>query len=68
MDNQTMKHWAQQIDEQQIAHLVFDRQDSSVNTMGKEVLDELAQQLKTIADDQAIKGLIIQSGKKNGFK
>ena len=64
---QTYKHWRLETDTDQIAWLYFDKQNASVNTIDREVMEELADVLSALAYDTEHKGLIIASAKKNGF-
>lgn len=67
MTMQTYKHWRLETDKDQILWLYFDKQNSSVNTMDREVMEELAQILDSLNNDTAHKGMIIASAKKSGF-
>ena len=61
-----LKHWRLNVDADHLAWLVFDRADSSTNTLSSEALRELGQ----IADhlqSMPPKGLAILSAKDNGF-
>ena len=60
-------HWLVEKDAEEIVWLGFNRNDSAVNTINHEVLDELNTVLQIIAKDHAAKGLIIYSGKEKGF-
>jgi 3-hydroxyacyl-CoA dehydrogenase/enoyl-CoA hydratase/3-hydroxybutyryl-CoA epimerase len=55
-----------QIDADNIAWLVLDKPGSSANTLGRQVLEDLAQQLDAL-ERQALSGLVIQSAKSSGF-
>ena len=59
-------HWQLETNEQGIALLVFDQQDTATNVLGSEVLDELNQVIEQLRDNTP-KGLIIKSAKANGF-
>lgn len=61
------KHWDLQTDANQIGWLAINRQDSSVNLINNEVLDELNGFLQEIAQQTNLKGLVIYSSKKKGF-
>jgi len=50
-----------------IIWLVFDKKNASVNSINREVMEELSDILDTIANDTTHKGMIIASAKKNGF-
>lgn len=62
----TLKHWRFEINDQQVGLLTFDRADSSTNTFSKDVLMEFEEILNALAN-QHLKGLVIRSGKGNGF-
>jgi 3-hydroxyacyl-CoA dehydrogenase / enoyl-CoA hydratase / 3-hydroxybutyryl-CoA epimerase len=61
------KHWNMEVDAQQIMWLGLDRQQSSVNTINDEVLDELNDILHDLSNNNQVKGLIIYSAKAKGF-
>ncbi|KTD09297.1 3-hydroxyacyl-CoA dehydrogenase NAD-binding domain-containing protein [Legionella jamestowniensis] len=61
------KHWELQTDTDHIAWLAINRQDSAVNTINNEVLDELNSLLQEIGQRSNLKGLIIYSTKSKGF-
>lgn len=61
------QHWKLTRDSNQIAWLGFNRQDSAVNTINNEVLDELNSVLQEIENQLDLKGLIIYSDKSKGF-
>ena len=62
----TGKHWQSLRDGGGITWLTLDVQGGSANTLSKEVLEELDQELRAIEADRP-KGLVIRSGKANGF-
>jgi 3-hydroxyacyl-CoA dehydrogenase/enoyl-CoA hydratase/3-hydroxybutyryl-CoA epimerase len=64
---QTYKHWRLETDSDQILWLYFDKQHASVNTMDREVMEELSSVVDTLLNDTEHKGVIIASAKKNGF-
>src|SRR3990167_3678231 len=64
---QHYKNWRLETDDNQILWLYFDKQNSSVNTLDFEVMDELSRILGLLAADTVTKGLVIASGKKTGF-
>ncbi|MBA4696456.1 MAG: enoyl-CoA hydratase/isomerase family protein [Legionella sp.] len=62
------KHWNLQQDADQIIWLEINREDTTVNTINDEVLNELNTILDEILSSQPMaKGLIIYSGKEKGF-
>ncbi len=67
MSNINLKHWHKKTDQDQILWLFFDKQNASVNTIDREVMEELSGILDTLANDKIHKGVIIASGKKTGF-
>lgn len=62
---QTYKHWRLETDSDQILWLYFDKQNATVNTLDQETMGELSSILDSISREH--KGVIIASGKKNGF-
>ena len=60
------KHWKQSVESDGIARLILDKAESSVNTLSREVLEELELELTEITNKNPI-GLIFASGKSNGF-
>lgn len=63
----SLNHWTQTLDEQSIVWLGLSRQDASVNTINLAVLDELNHLLQDIAQQPAVKGIVIYSLKPKGF-
>ena len=63
MDN---VHFKLETDDDNIAWLTFDKADTGTNVLNAEVFDQLDQQLQSIAS-QSPRGLVILSGKTNGF-
>lgn len=64
---QTYKHWRLETDADKVLWLYFDKQDASVNTIDREVMEEFAAIIDSLVGDTEHKGLIIASGKKSGF-
>jgi len=62
----THKHWRLSRDNDDIAWLHFDKQDSSSNTLSADVLEELEQHLDDFHSNTP-KGLVILSDKPSGF-
>ncbi len=62
-----MKHFTLDIDKDGIALITFNSPDVSMNVLSSAVLDEIGQWAQTIANDDAIKGAVITSGKDNAF-
>jgi 3-hydroxyacyl-CoA dehydrogenase/enoyl-CoA hydratase/3-hydroxybutyryl-CoA epimerase len=63
----TYKHWRLQADENQVLWLVFDKQNASANTFDQEVMAEFSQIVDSLVDTTEYRGVILVSGKKNGF-
>lgn len=61
------KHWQIEQDVDQILWLYFDKQHSSVNTIDKEVMEELSLAIDDVSQQKQAKGVIIASRKKSGF-
>jgi 3-hydroxyacyl-CoA dehydrogenase/enoyl-CoA hydratase/3-hydroxybutyryl-CoA epimerase len=59
-------NWALQIDADRIAWLTCDMAGASTNVLSGEVVRELAEKLKEVAALLPV-GMIVQSGKRNGF-
>lgn len=65
-DGLRFKHWRPELREDRVVVLTFDRAESSVNTLGREVLEELEQLVERIAIEKP-KGVVVISGKSSGF-
>jgi 3-hydroxyacyl-CoA dehydrogenase/enoyl-CoA hydratase/3-hydroxybutyryl-CoA epimerase len=61
------KHWRLEPDAARILWLYFDKQNATVNTMDKEVMEEFSSILDNLAATQEYIGLVIGSAKKSGF-
>jgi len=61
-----MRHWSIHREADGLATLVFDRADATTNTLSAAVLEELNEALDAL-DREPPKGLVIRSGKPNGF-
>src|SRR6202023_4310428 len=59
-------NWRLRTDEDGIAWLLFDKKDSSANTLSEDVLTELNAVLEKIERDHP-RGLVIRSAKRSGF-
>lgn len=64
---QTYKHWRLETDADKVLWLYFDKQNASVNTLDREVMEELSTIVDTLQKDTEHKGVILASGKKTGF-
>lgn len=62
----TLKNWTLLRDERNIAHLIIDCPERSMNALSSEVTAELSQALDHL-DNNRPAGLIFRSGKSNGF-
>ncbi|HEV8258366.1 MAG TPA: enoyl-CoA hydratase-related protein, partial [Casimicrobiaceae bacterium] len=62
----TLKHWKLDADGDGLAWLTIDRAGASINSLSAEVLEELRSALSDLATAPP-KGLVIRSGKDNGF-
>lgn len=67
MSKINLKHWHTKTDEDQILWFIFDKQNASVNTIDREVMEEFSSLLDTVKSDTQHKGIIIASGKNTGF-
>ncbi len=61
------KNWSLSIDDDEIVWATFDRENSKVNSLNAEVLQEFEQILNVVAHNNHFKALVIRSGKKTGF-
>jgi 3-hydroxyacyl-CoA dehydrogenase/enoyl-CoA hydratase/3-hydroxybutyryl-CoA epimerase len=64
---QTYKNWWLETDSDQVIWLYFDKQNTSVNTMDREIMEELNDIIDSLANRTDAKGLIIASAKKSGY-
>ena len=62
----TTRHWTSETDDDGIVWLCLDRAESSANTLSREVLEEFNSLLEPMMTDPP-KGVVILSGKSNGF-
>lgn len=67
MSTQNYEHWRVETDSDQILWVVFDKKNTSVNSIDKPVMAELSAILDAAANDNTIKGIILASAKKSGF-
>ncbi|MDX1406289.1 MAG: enoyl-CoA hydratase-related protein, partial [Woeseiaceae bacterium] len=61
-----LKHWRQQTDTDGIAWWCIDKADASANVLSEDVLRELLQMI-TAAEKDPPRGIVLHSGKRNGF-
>ena len=61
-----LTHWKLKFDEEQIAWLCLDKADAKVNVLSQSVLEEF-ETLVTTLEEQKPSGVVIHSGKPNGF-
>lgn len=66
MASKKYTHWKLEIDKENIAWLILDREGASANSLNQEVLEQLNDILDDL-EDKKPKGLVIQSGKASGF-
>lgn len=64
---ETYRHWRLEPDADKILWLYFDKENSNVNTMDKEVMSEFSAILDKLNEGQDYRGLILASAKKSGF-
>lgn len=60
------RHWNYNRDAENIVWLTFSRQDTTVNALNAEALEEFLNVLKSLSANPPL-GLVIQSGKQSGF-
>ncbi len=65
-DGLRFNHWRPELRDDRVVVLTFDRAESSVNTLAREVLEELEQLIERIAIEKP-KGVVVISGKSSGF-
>lgn len=64
---QHYKHWRLETDADKILWLYFDKENSPVNTMDREVMEELNTIVDSLKNDVEQKGVILASAKSSGF-
>lgn len=64
---QSYKNWRLETDENQILWLFLDKENASVNTLNREVVEEFSRIIDSLYTDTTHKGVIVTSGKKSGF-
>lgn len=67
MMTQTYKNWRLETDADQTLWLFLDKENASVNTLDRGVMEEFSRIVDSLAQDTTHNGVIIASGKKNGF-
>ena len=67
MTTQTYKNWRLETGADQILWVYFDKQNASVNTIDRSVMEEFSSIVDLLTNDTQHKGAIIASGKKSGF-
>ncbi len=60
------KHWNTTIDDEGVAWVWLDKQDSSANTLGREIMEELNEQLAAL-ESSPPKAAVFTSAKSSGF-
>jgi len=63
----SQQDWTVMRDADNIAWLTFDKQDAHANILDSAALEELLVVMQSLEKDPVPSGLVIQSGKKNGF-
>lgn len=66
MSEESKQNWHLEIDSSRIGWLKLDKPEASANTLSRDVMLELNQQLAAI-EKEDLKGLVLYSGKKSGF-
>lgn len=64
---QTYQNWRLETDENQIMWIFFDKQNASVNTLDRPVMEEFSRIVDALTKDTSHKAVIIASAKKSGF-
>ena len=64
---QEYNHWKLQIDENQIAWLILDRNGATVNSLNADVLSEFGDIMDVLDKEKNLKSAVVCSGKANGF-
>lgn len=64
---QSYQHWRLETDSDQILWVFFDKKNSAVNTLDREVMEEFSSIVDTLKTDTKHKGVIITSAKQSGF-
>lgn len=64
---QVYKNWRVETDANKILWVYFDKQNTTVNTIDRAVMEEFNEIVDQLANDQIHQGVIIASGKKTGF-
>jgi len=64
---QHYKHWQLETDNDKLLWLYFNKQNAAVNTIDREVMEELSHIIDGLQNDTEHRGVILASGKKNGF-
>ncbi len=59
-------HWRRETGADGVCRLTLDKANASANTLSKEVLTELDEQMRAVAEERP-RGLILRSGKPTGF-
>lgn len=67
MITQSFQHWRLESSENQLLWIYFDRKNATVNSLDRDVMEEFSDIVDLLANDRDHKGVIIASGKKNGF-
>ena len=61
------RHWRRETDSSGVCRLILDRAGASANTLSRDVLEQLDEELTALAEASGLRGLVIKSGKRTGF-
>lgn len=64
---QTYKNWRLETDDNKIVWVYFDKENESVNTLDKPVMEEFSTIIDSVTNEKDCVGMIIASRKKTGF-
>jgi 3-hydroxyacyl-CoA dehydrogenase/enoyl-CoA hydratase/3-hydroxybutyryl-CoA epimerase len=67
LTDKTYNHWKLSVDKDHILWLTIDRQGAAVNSLSREIFDELDEIIDGISKDKSLTAVIIKTGKPSGF-
>ncbi len=67
MTSPDARHWRRETDSRGICRLILDKAGTGSNTLSREVLEQLDEELTALAELPNLTGLAIESAKDNGF-